>query len=228
MHVSIFQRLDDFDLSSFNFNQPLEKTDILEFVGERQFFQRDVVKNFHYLFSNVPVLNFEDSSRITCEVDEVYNKVGVKLLWTEEPGAWSCHIAAPYYTIHKPEYTCVFGFARQILSNPYWTNTFLHSFNAKQNEFIDLTLQVRIDQEKYWINNNKLDKFSIAPENVVSYMGIVIPKNILNDILYARNEEGITGNLWGYIKNKVLCSQEKTTKFIEVLNNNGAGWQYEK
>ena len=227
MHFSIYQKIDDFDLSSFNFDQPLEKTDILEFIKEKEFFSRDIVKNFHYLFSNVPVLSFEDSKKKSCVVDEVFNKIQGQVCWSEE-NVWNCHIAAPYYAIHNIDYNCVFGFARQKNEGSKITNTFLHSFNSIGNDFVDATIQSRDNQQKWWVEKKSIEKPSFLFEDFVSYTGIVIPKNILNDILFSRIQEGITGNLWRYIKNKVLCSEEKTNKFIAVLNNNGNGWVYEK
>ncbi len=227
MYFSIFNKIEDFDISSFNFDQPLEKTDILEFLKEKDYFDNDIVKNFHYLFSNVPVIAFEDSKKKLCVEDDVFNKIQGHVCWSEE-NVWNCHIAAPYYAIHSIDYNCVFGFARQKSEGSNITNTFLHSFNSSGDEFIDTTIQSRDNQQKYWVEIKSIPKLRFLCENIVSYMGIVIPTDILNDILYSRIQEGITGNLWWYIKNKVLCSKEKTTKFIEVLNNNGIGWVYEK
>ncbi len=227
MYLSIFNQIEDFDISSFNFFQPLEKTDILEFIKEKEFFDNDIVKNFHYLFSNVSVVVFEDSKKKHCVEDDVFNKIQGNVCWSEE-NVWTCHIAAPYYALCKVEYNCVFGFARQKNEGSKITNTFLHSFNCSGDEFIDTTIQSRDNQQKYWVEIKSIPKLRFLFENLVSYTGVVIPKNILNDVLYSTIQEGITGNLWWYIKNKVLCSEEKTTKFIEVLNNNGVGWVYEK
>lgn len=227
MHFSTFNKIDDLDLSSFNFDQPLEKTDILEFIKEKEFFSRDAVKNFYHLFKNVPVLKFEDSAKKLCVEDDVFNKIQGLVCWSEE-NVWNCHIAAPYYAVCNNNYDCVFGFARQKNEGSNITNTFLHSFNSIGNDFVDATIQSRDNQQKWWIEKKSIVKPSFLFENFVSYTGIVIPKNILNDILFSRIQENITGNLWGYIKNKVLCSEEKTNKFIEVLNTNGTGWVYEK
>ena len=129
---------------------------------------------------------------------------------------WCCHQAAPFFSIKNPDWDCLIGFAFQRMG-PNKVHTFLHSFNAKGELFVDPTIQARHDQQAKWVQNKTWDKTQFQPDDFYQYMGIKFPTDLANKI--KKKKKDVDGNIWGYLLKNVLNSRAKTIQFIDVLNN---------
>jgi hypothetical protein len=212
----------DFDLSSFSFEIKTENEEVLDFIKSKNFFDNEIAKNLHYFFTQLPIIVFANENRRACAKDDpCFEVIENHVCWSDAE-IWSCHIAAPYFSVMNPDWDCILGFAQQAMRKSNAINVFLHSFNCLGLDFIDPTVQARCNQEIFWTEKKKIPAPRLRAEDINFYFGVKMPKNIIDDIL-----RGDRNNLWGYLKDKVFYSFKKTEEFVEIVKNQGIGWKHD-
>ncbi len=191
-----------------------QKVDPFEFIAQNNFFRHVELENLQFLFSNTEVVHFKDEDRQMCTKDNVYENIYFNVC-VYDVYNWCCHQAAPYFSVRKPDWDYMFGFARQRLHSGK-VYTFLHSFNSKGEKFVDSTYQSKYEQQRGWVNEGTWKNTQFEFDDFHGYMGIKFPIEFVNKIVFG--EKDGAGNIWGYLIKEVLNSRENTEKFIEILN----------
>lgn len=216
-----------FKIASFTFDR-FSSEPILEFLERQAHFGEEKARNVHRFFSEVGLISFDISKRRESPENEAISTIRSNHCWSDVM-YWDCHICAGYAATKIPEWSKnIFGFVDQ--KHPWKktgeVHTLLHSFNANdQLEFIDPSVEARCRQEMWWAERHKWDKPRVVFEDFSSYTGVIIPLNVVNDILYPEPDRYI--GPWRYFNRKIFIDREKTEWFIYVVKNDGQGWIYE-
>ena len=196
-----------------------QDVDPLEHIKQSNFFGLAEMENLHFLFENLPVRCFDYKNRHMCRQNPAFKELYF-MVCVYDMYNWCCHQAAPYFSVHNTGWNYMFGFAQQKLSNGK-IHTFLHSFNAKGEIFVDPTIQASYQQQAWWVNKGILKKTLFKPKDIYRYIGIHFPTDLANKIVFEEEKEGQTGNVWGYLIREVLYSREKTLRFVNLLKTQG-------
>ena len=206
---------------SFKLGECCFNTDIqvepIEFIKQNNFFGHVELENLCILFDNIPVYYFDYKNRLACKNNAVFKKI-YSMVCVSEIHNWCCHQAAPYFSVHNPDWNYIFGFAQQRTTSGK-IHTFLHSFNSKGEIFADPTLQAKYKQRARWRRKGILKKTYFKPKDFYRYVGIRFPVSLAKKIVFENDNKNRTGNVWAYLIHEVLCSLDKTLEFIEYLKN---------
>jgi len=223
----MFGEKHEFQLGSFSFYRDREEHP-LDRLEKEAFFNQEVAKNVHRFFREIELITFPIEKRRLCPDGPVYSKV----YWyecMEDCSPWSCHISAPYVATRTEWNRCVFGFAGQNVRGQENVFAMLHSFNTNEyGDFIDPTFEAASIQEASWARIHKWERPRLTLDDFHSYTGVVLPIEVVSDILWSRPGIHSYGNLWGYLLKRIFHDREKTDWFIGVVNGGGYSWQYEE
>lgn len=187
-----------------------ELVDPLIYIKEKNFFGHIEISNLVLFLEELPILHFDPEKWIECDKQRGYDEIDF-MVCTYDMYNWSCHQAAPFFSNLNIEFDYIFGFAQRRLPSGR-ISTFLHSFNAKGENLIDPTIEVRC--KKSIKRGTDLRK-----EDFFGHMGIRFPIGFATTILLDGGEKEVRGNVWGYLLNEIFCSRENTIELIELIKN---------
>jgi len=226
-----------------SFERPLDPVvDVLNYLRSQDFFGDLGIAQLHRFFSEVGMIRFDNTNRRTIVGHELYGRLYHEC--REGDTYWSCYTSASYMSLRCDEYhNCVLGFVDQhSVRDEDLTviNTFLHGFCANDNvevpKFVDADNELAcIDMEAQFKRHRQTctavecqrKRPTLLLEDFRSYCGVIIPRQIVDDIFHMpiRQDDG-PGNLYGYLKRSVFNDHDRTSWFIDVVQNGGKGWEY--
>ncbi len=227
---------------SVSFDRPSSEISVLDFIASQNFFESPEVRQLHRFFSEVGMTQFSDANRRTFVGHDLYEKLYYECRTGDI--CWVCYHSASFMSLKCDEYrNFVFGFADQYngtKENPSLINSFLHAFCANENveepKFVDANIELACIDMREQFDRHKREcrnvncarkRPDLVMEDFRSYSGTIIPRQVVDDIfnMPLKQDRG-HGSFYAYLKQTVFNDNDRTSWFIDVVKNDGKGWEY--